>query len=138
MVGPLLFSAILHATSITDAQVPGILVQIAQLVIGVTLGMQFAGPSGKEIAHALGLSLIALLNTLILAFGMSIIVSKLGMASAMVAFIAFAPGGLAEMGLIAISIDADPVFVAAHHVFRIGLAVILGPWLFKKVFLNRH
>lgn len=135
MVGPFLFSAIFHATGITSAQIPAILIIIAQLVIGITLGMQFAGPSKVDILRGLALSLLTLTCSFSLAFLSAILVSKLGIASTMVSFIAFAPGGLVEMGLIAISLEADPVFVAAHHVLRIGLAVSLAPWLFKL--LNR-
>ena len=35
------------------------------------------------------------------------------------ALLAYAPGGVAEMSLIAIAIDADPAFVATHHMARI-------------------
>jgi membrane AbrB-like protein len=136
MVGPFLFSAVFHASGITDAQIPASLLQAAQLVIGITLGMRFAGPSKTALVRGLGLSVMALTTTLILALGAALLVSSLGMAPTMVSFIAFAPGGLVEMGLIAISLEADPVFVAAHHVLRIGLAVTIAPWLFTR-FYNR-
>ena len=137
MVGPFLFSAVFHASGITSAQIPGALLMVSQLVIGITLGMRFAGPSKRELIQGLGLSVITLTCTLVLAYLMAIIVSSLNLASTMVSFIAFAPGGLVEMGLIAISLDADPVFVAAHHVLRIGLAVSLAPWMFKLFYKTR-
>lgn len=134
MVGPLLLSALFHATGITEAHIPPILLMTAQLFIGTTLGMQFTGPSKKMLIQGAGLSLITLSGTLVLSAGFAFIVSISGIAPGMVAFIAFAPGGLVEMGLIAVSLHADPVFVAAHHVVRIGLAVSLGPWLFKRFY----
>ena len=39
------------------------------------------------------------------------------------AFLAFAPGGLAEMSLIALSLNMSVVYVTLHHVARIVLAV---------------
>ncbi len=45
--------------------------------------------------------------------------------------LAFAPGGLAEMSLIAIAINADAAFVATHHVVRIFLIVVLAPLAFR-------
>ena len=39
------------------------------------------------------------------------------------AFLAFAPGGLAEMSLIALSLNMSVIYVTAHHVLRIVLAV---------------
>lgn len=137
MVGPILLSGALHASGVTDAQIPELLLQIAQLVIGVTLGSRFAGPSKSELLRGLGLSVVTLSCTLILAFGSALLVSRLGYADPMVSFIAFAPGGLVEMGLIAISLDADPIFVATHHVFRIALAVTVAPLLFRLLYPNK-
>ena len=45
--------------------------------------------------------------------------------------LAFAPGGLTEMTLIALSLDIDPAFVSTHHVVRIFLVVVLAPLAFK-------
>jgi uncharacterized protein len=48
-------------------------------------------------------------------------------------FLAFAPGGLAEMSLIALSLQMSAIYVTAHHVARIvlavGLAKIGGRWI---------
>ncbi len=43
--------------------------------------------------------------------------------------LAFSPGGLAEMSLIAIAIGA--AFVATHHVVRIFLIVVIAPHAFR-------
>ncbi len=45
--------------------------------------------------------------------------------------LAFSPGGLAEMSLIAIAIGADAAFVATHHVVRIFMIVVIAPLAFK-------
>jgi uncharacterized membrane protein AbrB (regulator of aidB expression) len=45
--------------------------------------------------------------------------------------LAFSPGGLAEMSLIALALDIDPAFVATHHVVRIFLVVVLAPLAFR-------
>jgi len=42
-----------------------------------------------------------------------------------VIFIAFAPGGVTEMSLIALSLQSNPVFVSLHHFARILLTVIV-------------
>lgn len=43
------------------------------------------------------------------------------------ALLALAPGGLTEMGLIALAIHADVAFVALHHVVRVLFVIILDP-----------
>ena len=47
--------------------------------------------------------------------------------------LAFAPGGRAEMTLIALALGVDPAFVSTHHVVRIFLVVILAPMAFKLI-----
>jgi uncharacterized membrane protein AbrB (regulator of aidB expression) len=39
--------------------------------------------------------------------------------------LAYSPGGLAEMSLVAVSIDSEVAFVAAHHSIRVFI-VMLG------------
>jgi uncharacterized membrane protein AbrB (regulator of aidB expression) len=48
-------------------------------------------------------------------------------------FLAFAPGGLAEMGLIALSLQMSVIYVTAHHVARIVLAVTVARLFWRKV-----
>ena len=49
------------------------------------------------------------------------------------AMLALAPGGLTEMGLIALAIHADVAFVALHHVVRILIVIVFAPVLFRWV-----
>ena len=42
-----------------------------------------------------------------------------------VLFVSYAPGGVTEMSLIALSLQVSPVIVAAHHLFRIIVTVII-------------
>ena len=49
-------------------------------------------------------------------------------------FVSFAAGGLAEMSLIALSLNFNPVVVALHHLARIFLTVVFGSIMAKYVF----
>ena len=54
-----------------------------------------------------------------------------------VLLITFAPGGVNEMALVALSLDANPAFVTLHHVFRIGITVLaLG--MMKRLLTRRR
>src|SRR3546814_9376692 len=46
-------------------------------------------------------------------------------------FLAFAPGGVAEMSLIALALSLDAALVATHHIVRILLIVVITPLLFR-------
>ena len=48
-------------------------------------------------------------------------------------FVSFAAGGLAEMSLIALSLNFNPVVVALHHLARILLTVWVGGLLYRRV-----
>ena len=45
--------------------------------------------------------------------------------------LALAPGGLAEMSLVALALHADAAFVSTHHVARIAMVVTMAPWLHR-------
>ena len=55
------------------------------------------------------------------------------MAPRAAAFLAFAPGGVAEMSLIALSLQYSVVFVTLHHVARILIAVLVAKVGFRFV-----
>ncbi len=70
---------------------------------------------------------------LVLTFIFVEIVYMFGLAPGLEALLAFAPGGQAEMAVLALIVGADMAFVIAHHVLRIVL-VIIGAPLFARVF----
>ena len=67
-----------------------------------------------------------------LAFLVTEAVVQLGLASPIEGFLAFAPGGQAEMTVLAIVAGADLGFVVVHHLARLTL-VILGAPIFAAV-----
>ena len=74
-------------------------------------------------------ALVAVLMVLVTAgaaYGLSAATDQSGP----VLFLAFAPGGLAEMSLIALTMGSAAAFVSTHHIARIILIVIAAPLLF--------
>ena len=45
--------------------------------------------------------------------------------------LAYSPGGLAEMSLVALAMNADIAYVASHHLVRISVVMMMAPILFK-------
>ena len=62
-------------------------------------------------------------RALLLALGFAFALHALVGEPVAAVFLAFAPGGLAEMSLIALSLNLSAIYVTAHHVARIVLAV---------------
>ena len=130
--GPLLASAIVHAAGLNEAAPPWEVVAVAQVVVGSAIGARFAGVSLRRV---LGLMVAAVVSTVVMLA--ATIAFALGLAPATgidwrSIVLAYAPGGLAEMSLIALSLGIETAFVATHHVIRIGLIVVGAPLVFAR------
>lgn len=125
-VGPLLGSAIAHGTGMIAVEPPYLLMAVAQLVIGASVGARFSGFGAARLAGAMllgaGGTLLMLLITL--AFGGAL--HQLTGQPLALLLLAFIPGGLVEMSLIALGLGADPAFVVTHHATRIFLVVLIA------------
>jgi membrane AbrB-like protein len=131
IVGPMAASAAVHLAGWTSAQPPVELVAAAQIVVGSAIGCRFAGVAFGAIARtalaAAGGTVVLVAVTLLIAMALH---AATGLpASALI--LAFSPGGLAEMSLIAIALSMDAAFVATHHIVRIFLIVVLAPLAFR-------
>lgn len=131
IVGPMILSAVVHLAGWTEANPPLELVAIAQVVVGAAIGCRFSGIQmalvARCIAAATGGTVILVAISLLFAWALH---SLTGL-SFVALFLAFAPGGLAEMSLIALSLSLDSAFVATHHIVRIFVIVVCAPLLFR-------
>jgi membrane AbrB-like protein len=129
MVGPLLASAGLRLAGLVEGVLPHQLVEVALVVTGSSIGTRFHGIAPLKLAR---FGLLTLGGTSVL-MGVSAIfalaISALTGQDFLVALLAYAPGGVAEMSLIALAIDANPGFVAIHHVARIVFVLLSVPLL---------
>jgi len=142
LLGPLLLSACAHLLGITAASPPSWLLNVVQLLVGTYVGSQFAGLRLRDMLRTLTLSTLLTFALLGLAGLFAYLFSRsLGLPFGTV-LLAFVPGGIAEMCLIAILLQIDPIFVAAHHLFRVLLVLFSSPLLVawiqrRKSLLNR-
>jgi membrane AbrB-like protein len=127
LVGPMILSGVLHLSGVTASQPPMVIVNLAQLFIGTSVGCRFAGAAKREVLQALGVGagLAALMLILTALFAWT--VTAVTDAPFPVAVLAFSPGGLAEMALIGLALGVDVAFIATHHVIRIFLVILLAP-----------
>ena len=135
LLGPMVISAVLHLTEVTKSAPPSELVVLAQVILGTILGTRFVGISAGALGRAVGLSLGATLVMLVIAIGFALVLHRLTGQSADQILLAYAPGGLTEMSLVALALHAEAAFVATHHVVRILMVIVAAPVLFR--FWNR-
>jgi membrane AbrB-like protein len=131
VVGPMILSAAVHLAGWTEAKPPLELVAAAQVVVGAAIGCRFAGTGiglvRRAVVAAAGGTAVLMAATVAFALALN---AGVGLPLEPLV-LAFAPGGLAEMSLIALAIGADAAFVATHHIARIFLIVVFAPAAFR-------
>lgn len=131
LVGPMIVSAGIHLAGVTAAPPPGELVSLAQVVVGTAVGARFVGVAWRTIARipllALGSTAILLALTVVFA---AVVPGITGLQAPALA-LSLAPGGLAEMSLIALALGVDTAFVSTMHLVRIAIIVMLAPTAFR-------
>ncbi|SFI31871.1 AbrB family transcriptional regulator [Jannaschia pohangensis] len=136
ILGPLILAAILALLGVLQHRPPSEAIWLAQFFIGMTVGTKYVGVTmpevRRDVAAAIGFCVILLILTVIFAEAIHL----MELAPPLETLLAFAPGGQAEMTILALIVGADMAFVIAHHVLRI-FVVILGAPLAARVFSPR-
>ena len=134
MLGPLLLALVLSITGVVAISAPEWMVNLAQYFVGTALGAQFSGVSRRLLTRGLGMGVLAGIYMLGLAGAFAALLVEVVPADFGALFISFAAGGLAEMSLIALSLNFNPIVVAIHHLMRILMTVGFGALLSKRLF----
>ncbi len=139
-IGPLLGSAVGHWAGWIEHQPPYVVLALAQLVIGSSVGARFSGVPLDLILRSLliGAGATALMLMVTLVFGG--ILHGITGHSLILLLLALVPGGFTEMSLIALAMGVDPAFVVTHHCLRVLLVVLIAvpafAWLRRAGWLD--
>lgn len=133
LVGPMVVSAAVHLAGVVDAKPPLEVVAAAQVILGAAIGARFAGVPVGQVWRTALLAVGAAVIMVLIAAGFAFALGALSGMRGTALFLAFAPGGLAEMSIIALSFGTAAAFVATHHIVRIILLVIVAPQLFRLI-----
>ena len=131
IMGPFLMASIFYGADILNAQPPYAIMILAQIGVGAELGSRFAGYSLKRIRKLL-------LPTLVLTFALTSVSAFVAWGahiatglSFAVLFLAYMPGGMTQMSLIALALNLNAGFVMVHLIARVFLVVLLAPVCYK-------
>lgn len=127
ILGPLILTAILSLTGVINSRPPVEMIWAAQFFIGMAVGAKYTGITGRELrtdvlAGVVFALIMALVSTLFI-----LAILRFSPADSLDVWLAFLPGGQAEMALIAFVIGADVAFVVTHHLLRIFTVILLAP-----------
>jgi len=133
MLGPMLLSAALHLGEVVETAPPTLIIVMAQIVLGTVIGCRFLGATFREVGRDLGLGALSSFAMLLVAVSFAFIASWLTGAHPSQIFLAYSPGGLTEMSLLALAMGQDVAFVSVMHLLRILLVIMGAPFVFGRL-----
>ena len=132
MAGGMLFGAMfvsgsLHASGLAPGRLPLIVAIIAQILVGAWSGTRFVGFDWRLLGKIFTVSLGAFAATMAVSAAFAAASSWMLGTPFAATLLAFAPGGLEAMTLLAFALGVDPLFVGAHHLARFVLISLSLP-----------
>jgi membrane AbrB-like protein len=127
ILGPLIVAGAVSLAGGLHFRPPAEAMWVAQFFLGLGIGVRYAGITLTEIRRVLAASFGYCLMLTALSVVFAEIVIQAGLAPPLDAILAFAPGGQAEMVLLAIVAGTDVAFVVTHHLLRIVLVILGAP-----------
>jgi membrane AbrB-like protein len=132
LFGAMLTSAVLHGTGLIHVVMPWWVANTAMVALGAVTGSRFAGTPLRLLANFIGAAFgsfaVAVAVSALFAAGLVGILA-LPIAEVM---IAFAPGSVDAMMLLALALHLDPVYVGAHHLVRIFFVSLFMPLVARR------
>jgi membrane AbrB-like protein len=127
LFGAMFASAALHGSGLVHAMVPPWVANLAMVTLGAIIGARFANTSLRllfdYLAAAFGSFAVAVAIATLFA---AVMINMLALPVPEV-MIAYAPGSVDAMMLLALALHLDPVYVGAHHVMRIIFVSLAMP-----------
>ena len=136
LLGPIAISAALSLSGFINSRPPVEMMWAAQFFIGTSVGVRYAGITAYEVrsyvlAGVAYSGIIGLVSVVLIMLILNVL-----QVEPLAVFLAFLPGGQAEMSMIAVIAGVDVAYVIAHHILRIFL-VILFAQLFTRWLRSR-
>ncbi|HRF07549.1 MAG TPA: AbrB family transcriptional regulator [Xanthobacteraceae bacterium] len=138
LIGPMIVNGFLHGAGYIQGNIPSVLLLSSFVVLGAFTGTRFAGTTTAMIRKLLLDSIGAFVVALVICAGFAILAAWLSGENLAKVIIAFAPGGLEAMTILAFMIGLDPAFVGAHHLVRFILIALLLPFVPRSLFEDRE
>jgi membrane AbrB-like protein len=133
LFGAMFASAALHGSGLIHAVMPPWVANTAMVALGAVVGARFTNTPLRLLADYIGAAFgsFAISTAIAAAFAVGLV--RFFPLPIPEVLIAFAPGSVDAMMLLALALHLDPVYVGAHHVVRIVIVSLSMPLLARKV-----
>jgi membrane AbrB-like protein len=129
--GAMIPSAILHGTGLVEARLPSWLATAAMVGLGAVTGSRFGNTDIRLLMKFTGAALGSFAVSLAVAAVFALAVTAILSVRISDAVVAFAPGAVDAMMILALALHLDPVYVGAHHVSRVVVVSLSLPLLVR-------
>lgn len=134
LLGPMIATAVLHLSGVSGPALPSGLLDVSQLLIGTYVGLLLRPESLTHKVRIIGLAIISGFVLILGSLGLSLMLSSMHGVSAATAFLAMAPGGMDQMGIMAKEVHADIAVVTCYQIFRTWFIFFAVPPLLRLAF----
>lgn len=133
VLGPALTSAAMHVGEVVHGTLPAWLLMPVFVFLGTMIGMRFAGIKPADLANIGGAGLAGLGVALVVSVAGAAVASTVADVPLAWTILAFAPGGMEAMTIMAFALGLDPAFVGAHQIGRFVLIALAMPLLWQFI-----
>jgi hypothetical protein len=127
LLGALIVSAALHLGGVVHGILPGWVVIPCFIVLGMVVGARFQGLRPVELAGLAMPGTLGFLVAVAVSSAGAVVAALLSGLPVALTLLAFAPGAIEVMLILAFALQLDPAFVAAHQVSRYLILSIVIP-----------
>ncbi len=131
MLGPTLITAGLVFSGWPAPPLPPALLIAAQISVGAFMGTNMNAASLRACRRLLGHTILNAAAIVLFSLFAGFLLAEFSQASQATAFLAAAPGGIAEMGLTALLLGADVSVVLAYQMFRLLSILLVLPFFLR-------
>jgi uncharacterized protein len=125
--GPMVVSGILHGGDYVHIAFPPWFADLAMIALGSVAGARFTGTPLRVMVGYLGAAIGSFVVALTIAAGFALAVTFAFSLHAPDVVVAYAPGSIDAMMILALALHLDPVFVGAHHLARVFTVTLALP-----------
>ncbi|GAB7388073.1 AbrB family transcriptional regulator [Bacillaceae bacterium] len=131
LLGPLFLTAALNLLGVPLPSVPKPALVLSQLLIGTSIGLSMKLSKLPKLNVLLGYTFATSALLILFSFALGFLLSSLTAVDIPTAILATAPGGVAEMGLTAVIVNADLSIVSSYQLFRVFVMVAIMPFVLQ-------
>ncbi|WP_313731444.1 AbrB family transcriptional regulator [Cohnella nanjingensis] len=131
LLAPMIATAVLHLSGVDGPALPAGFLDAAQLFIGTYVGLMLRPESLQNKFRVIVLALMSGVLLIAGALGLSWLLTRMHGVSPATAFLAMAPGGMDQMGIMAKEIHADIAIVSCYQLFRTWFIFFAVPPLIR-------